>query len=66
MPGIISGRAWLSDRRRFLEAELAKDPPPTPEQRTAIEAELDAVKHELGSSRRRWTRWVFWGARPPA
>jgi hypothetical protein len=63
MPGIVNGRAWLSDRRRFLREELAKDP--SPEQRAAIAADLAQVDQELSSSQRRWWRALLWGARPP-
>ncbi|MGH9126476.1 MAG: hypothetical protein ACRDZ8_17375 [Acidimicrobiales bacterium] len=61
MPGIVNGRAWLSERRRFLQEELAKDPPE--EQRAAIEAELAAVDQQIGQSGGHWWRWLF-GARP--
>jgi hypothetical protein len=64
VPGIISGRAWLHERRRFLQEELAKDP--TPEQKVAIETELAAVEQELGASNRRWWHWLLGGGRPPA
>jgi hypothetical protein len=65
MPGIVSGRAWLSERRRFLQEELAKDPPP--QQRTVLEAELATVEQELKVSRGHWWRWLagFGGGRPP-
>jgi hypothetical protein len=62
MPGIVNGGAWLSRRRRFLEEELAKNPPA--EQRAAFDAELAKVNEELGASRRRWWRGMLWG-RPP-
>lgn len=62
MPGIVNGRAWLSERRRFLQEELAKDPPE--EQRAAIQAELTAVEEQIGHSGGHWWRWLF-GARPP-
>ena len=63
MPGIIDGRDWLANRRRFLQEQLAKDP--TAEQRAAIEAELADLDQELTTSRRHRRRWSFWGARPP-
>jgi len=65
MPGIISGGAWLSNRRRFLEEELAKDPPPSAEQREALETELTAVKEQLAVGRGRRLGWLLWGGRPP-
>lgn len=63
MPGIIDGGDWLANRRRFLQEELAKDPPA--EQRSAIEAELATMEQELAASRRHRRRWLLWGARPP-
>ncbi|MDQ1359435.1 MAG: hypothetical protein QOJ52_619 [Acidimicrobiaceae bacterium] len=63
MPGIISGRAWLQERHRFLQEELAKDP--APEHRAVLEAELAAVDQELGASKQRWWRSLLWGTRPP-
>jgi hypothetical protein len=62
MPGIVSGSNWLSERRRFLQEELAKEPPE--EQRTILESELAAIDQEIGRNRRHWWRWLF-GARPP-
>src|ERR1700738_4560405 len=65
MPGIISGGAWLSDRRHFLQEELAKDPPPAPDQRAVLEAELAAVNQQLADRKRHWWRSLRWGSRPP-
>ncbi len=62
MPGIVNGRAWLSERRRFLQEELAKDPPE--EQRAVLEAELAAVSQEMAGKQHHWWRWLL-GARPP-
>ncbi len=61
MPGIIDGRAWLANRRAFLQGEMAKEPPPEGEQRAAIEAELAAVDQELAAGRRHWWHRVLWG-----
>jgi hypothetical protein len=63
VPGIISGRAWLQERQRVLQEELAKDP--APEQRAALQTELDAVDQELGAAKSRWWRALLWGTRPP-
>jgi hypothetical protein len=63
VPGIIDGRAWLAERRRFLRDELAKDP--DEQQRSALEAELAAVEAELEAGRPRWWRWVLGGFRLP-
>ncbi len=63
MPGIISGRAWLQQRQRVLQEELAKDP--APEQRAVLQAALDAVDQELGAAKSRWWRSLLWGTRPP-
>jgi len=61
VPGIIDGRAWLTQRQRFLRDELAKQP--DDQHRSALEAELAAVEDELGASRRRWWHWLL-GVRP--
>jgi hypothetical protein len=68
MPGIIDGRAWLVNRRAFLQGELTKEPPPEGEQRTALETELAAVDQELAAARGHWWRRLLWGiggVRPP-
>ncbi len=63
MPGIVDGKAWLVQRRQFLNDELAKDGDAS--RRAAIEAELVTVEEELAEKRRHSWRWMFWGARPP-
>ena len=63
MSGIIDGRQWLEQRLRHLQAELDADPPP--ELRSAIEREMAAIRVEVGTSRRRFRRFLFWGGRPP-
>ncbi len=66
MPGIIDGGAWLSNRRAFLQGELAKDP--SDDQRAALEVELAAVEKELAVNRRIWWHRLLWGmggSRPP-
>jgi hypothetical protein len=63
MPGIISGKSWLSERRRFLQEELAKDP--DAELRAALEAELATVNQELGAAKRHWWRRLSGGSHPP-
>jgi hypothetical protein len=62
VPGIVNGRAWLSERRRFLQEELAKDP--ADDQRAAIEAELASLDEEAGSKKHHWFSWLL-GSRPP-
>jgi hypothetical protein len=57
--GIIEGKAWLIERRRFLQDELAKDPPE--DQRDVIASELAAVDQELASKRHRWWRRLLGG-----
>ena len=59
MSGIIEGRAWLTERRQFLQEELAKDPPE--DQRVILESELAAVNQELASKRHRWWRRFLGG-----
>jgi hypothetical protein len=52
---IVEGRRWLESRLKFLEGLLEGDPPE--EQRQAIEAEIENLRHEHRSSRfRRWLR----------
>lgn len=62
MPGIVNGRAWLAERRRFLKDELAKDPPEG--QRQVLESELAKVNEEIGTTKHHWFRWIL-GSRPP-
>ncbi len=62
MPGIIDGRRWLRQRIAHLEALLEEGPPP--EQRVALEAELETARAELGRAGA-WRRWLLWGARRP-
>jgi hypothetical protein len=61
--GVIDGRKWRQDRLRHLQAQLDADTPD--DQRRAIEAEIEKLKAEAGSSRRRWGRWFLWGGRLP-
>jgi hypothetical protein len=63
MPGIISGRHWIEERRRHLKAALENNP--SEEQRQAIQQELDRLEEQHKSVRRRFRRWIFWGGRPP-
>lgn len=63
MSGVIDGRKWLQDRLRHLQAQLDADP--SDDQRQAIEAEIEKLRGEAGSSHRRWRRWLVWGGRPP-
>jgi hypothetical protein len=57
--GIIQGKAWLSERRRFLQEELAKDPPE--DERSVLESELAAVDQEMASKHHRWWRRFLGG-----
>lgn len=62
MAGIVDGRQWLEERLRHLEAQLNEDPPD--DQRKVIEAEIERLRVEVRSSRRRFSRWLMWGGRP--
>ena len=62
MAGIVDGRQWLQERLRHLEAELANDPPD--DQRELIEAEIERLRAEVRSSRRRFRWWLMLGGRP--
>jgi hypothetical protein len=59
VPGIINSGNWLTNRRQFLQGELAKDPPA--EQRAAIEAELANVNAQISENRRHWWRRLLFG-----
>jgi hypothetical protein len=61
--GIIEGRRWLSERLRFLEAELHANP--ADDVRLAIEAEIARLREQQGVSRLRWRRWLFLSGPPP-
>jgi hypothetical protein len=63
MSGVIDGRRWLQERLRNLQAQLDADP--SDDQRQAIEAEIEKLRAEAGSTRRRFRRWFIWGGRPP-
>lgn len=45
---IIDGERWIAERLAFLRARLAADP--TGEERSAIEAEIEALSEERGIS----------------
>jgi hypothetical protein len=62
MPGVVDGHQWLRQRRRYLEGAL--DAAPSPEERAAIEAELQMVRAELRRSSG-WRHWFLWGVRRP-
>jgi hypothetical protein len=61
--GIIEGRRWLEERLRHLQAALSTEI--TDDQREAVEAEIERLRGQLGSSHRRVRRWFIWGGRPP-
>jgi hypothetical protein len=63
MPGIIDGRKWVEERLRNLHAML--DANPAEDDRTAIQAEIDRLRTQAESNRRRHRRWLLWGGRPP-
>ena len=56
----VDRRQWVKQRIAALEAALEQSPSPSPEQRAAIEKELD----ELRQSQRGWRRWL-WPTRLP-
>jgi hypothetical protein len=58
----MDGRQWLRQRRQHLQQALEADP--SPEQRAAIEAELEKVRDELRRSSG-WRQWLLWGFRRP-
>ena len=60
--GIVDGRQWLEERLKHLEAELEADPPA--EKRELIETEIERLRAEVRSSRRRFRWWLMWGSRP--
>lgn len=46
MGHVVNGERWISERLKFLRERLAADP--SPEERAAIEAELDVLSRERG------------------
>ena len=64
---IVEGRKWIKARVSFLEELLAGLPEGEAgePQRTAINAELSALRGENRVGRRGLSRWFHLGHRPP-
>jgi hypothetical protein len=65
-PRIIDGERWIAQRVKFLQGLLHTEI--SPEQRCAVEAEIDSLSKERGirqgGRRRIWTPRRWWGRRP--